>query len=196
LANDDSTCDGVDDNCNGNADEDFVAASCYTGPPNTADVGACKSGTQTCTAGTLDACTGQETPSVEACGDGVDNDCDGDTDEGCSSGGPTCAATYAGCTQANFDANDKTNETGVIEVEIVNSSKPYSPKCIKVKVGQTVQIEATGSHPFKKVCAEDDVMDSQNGDKSNVSFTFATAGYYNYRCKSHSSMKGNIQVVE
>ncbi|HXU61786.1 MAG TPA: hypothetical protein VN962_08810 [Polyangia bacterium] len=55
-------------------------------------VGACKAGTQsrTCTQGCLwpawSSCggTGYVAPSAEVCGDGVDNDCNGATDEGCA----------------------------------------------------------------------------------------------------------------
>jgi hypothetical protein len=42
----------------------------------------CGSGVETCRAGTFTGCTAP-TPEPEECGDGVDNDCDGETDEGC-----------------------------------------------------------------------------------------------------------------
>ena len=106
-----------------------------------------------------------------------------------------CDATYAGCTEADFDANDKTGEAGSIDVEIMPFA-PYSPKCLRVAVGQTVNIEASGGHPFEKVCAEDAVMDAQDGNTSDVSFTFTTPGYYNYKCLAHATMVGNIQVVQ
>ena len=53
-------------------------------------VGACKAGTQTrtcsatCAWGSWSSCTGSVGPSPETCGDGVDNNCNGVTDEGCS----------------------------------------------------------------------------------------------------------------
>jgi plastocyanin len=72
---------------------------------------------------------------------------------------------------------------------------PYSPTCLTVQVGQTVRIGATTSHPFAKVCAEDTVMDSQDGSTTDVEFTFTTAGYYNYDCGNHSFMVGNIKVL-
>ncbi len=56
---------------------------CYTGEPGTLDVGACRAGTQTCLAdGTWAApCVGEVVAGAESC-NGVDDDCDRDTDEG------------------------------------------------------------------------------------------------------------------
>jgi hypothetical protein len=82
--------DNVDNDCDGEVDEGCVcvpdqATDCYTGPAGTLGVGVCSAGTQTCNAdGTaIGACMGSVVPSAEVCGDGLDNDCDGFTDEGC-----------------------------------------------------------------------------------------------------------------
>jgi len=56
---------------------------CYSGAGGTQGVGICKAGTQTCTNGQWGACQGEVTPVAEICGDGKDNNCDGQTDEGC-----------------------------------------------------------------------------------------------------------------
>jgi hypothetical protein len=72
-------CDNIDNDCDGARDES-VTQACYTGPAGTAGVGPCRSGTQTCSAGSFGACQGQVLPSVETC-DNVDNDCDGTRDE-------------------------------------------------------------------------------------------------------------------
>jgi len=57
---------------------------CYSGPAGTSGVGACRAGMQSCTAMNKwdPACTGQVGPSGEAaaCGNGVDDDCDGRAD--------------------------------------------------------------------------------------------------------------------
>jgi hypothetical protein len=71
AAANDATCNGVDDDCNGIADEDYVATN------TTCGIGACASiGQLICSGGSLvDTCaTGQ--PQPESC-DGIDNDCDG-----------------------------------------------------------------------------------------------------------------------
>lgn len=58
--------------------------SCYTGPPSTKDKGVCQSGRTRCKEGRWGSCIEQVLPaSAELCGDKKDNDCDGQTDEGC-----------------------------------------------------------------------------------------------------------------
>ena len=73
---DDTVCNGIDDDCNGQTDEDYVIES------TTCGVGACAStGITSCVNGNeLDSCT-PGAPSQELCNN-VDDDCDGMTDEG------------------------------------------------------------------------------------------------------------------
>src|SRR5437588_361505 len=77
-----SARDGVvDDNCDGRVDE---GCACTDGALRLcgSNVGACRTGTQTCGRGAWGACTGGVTPGPETC-NGVDDNCDGLTDEGC-----------------------------------------------------------------------------------------------------------------
>ena len=62
---------------------------CYTGLYGTQDRGACQLGTESCQGGRWSgSCAGEVTPeAADACGDGVDNDCDGGIDEGCEQTG-------------------------------------------------------------------------------------------------------------
>ena len=67
----DAICDGLDDDCDWQADEDWVATTC--------GVGACAASSR-CDAGVLQACV-PGTP-VQEVRDSIDNDCDGLIDEG------------------------------------------------------------------------------------------------------------------
>ncbi len=77
-------CDGKDNDCNGSVDEG-LARDCYSGPPNTNGIGACKGGKQACQNGQWAACENQVTPAVaEVCNNNVDDNCNGAVDENCS----------------------------------------------------------------------------------------------------------------
>jgi hypothetical protein len=81
-----------------------VVQWCYTGAPPTYGIGQCLPGTQQCVAldldvGQWDECDGEVLPELEIC-DGVDNDCNGEVDDGlgvtmCGIG--TCAHEVPNC---------------------------------------------------------------------------------------------------
>jgi hypothetical protein len=96
------TCNGKDDNCDGQVDE-FSATTCYGGPTGTAGKGLCKTGTPACgTNGEL-SCVGEVRPTAETC-NGKDDNCDGQLDEGfnlqtdrnnCGTCGNVCPTGFA-----------------------------------------------------------------------------------------------------
>ena len=85
-ATDDTTCDGVDDDCDGAADEDYVPT------PTTCGVGACvATGMTSCVTGAVeDSCEAGTGASDDTTCDGVDDDCDGTADEDYASTPTTC----------------------------------------------------------------------------------------------------------
>lgn len=95
------TCNGFDDDCDGQVDEDCPCADsaeqeCYAGNPITLGVGICRAGTQACDGGTWGTCTGSVRPAGETC-NGFDDDCDGFVDDGC----PCEAGTSQPCYSAS-----------------------------------------------------------------------------------------------
>ncbi len=86
--------DGLDNDCDARADEGCVCASgetqdCYTGSEVSRGVGACHDGVVSCEISDGMAewgvdCVGSKTPATELCGNTVDEDCDGNLDDGCA----------------------------------------------------------------------------------------------------------------
>jgi hypothetical protein len=78
---DDSDCNGIDDNCDGTPDNNYIVSvtSCGSGVCSSTGQLECQNGTEvnTCLPGTPSEVT-------ESTCDGLDNDCDGLTDEECS----------------------------------------------------------------------------------------------------------------
>jgi hypothetical protein len=76
------SCDGLDNDCNGTIDDGNPGggAPCSTGQP-----GVCAAGTETCAGGSI-ACVPDTTAGSEICGNGLDDDCDGEVDDAASCG--------------------------------------------------------------------------------------------------------------
>jgi hypothetical protein len=84
------TCDGLDNDCDGQTDEGLGVLSC--------GLGQCAMTVPACVAGTPGVCVPGQ-PATEVC-DGLDNDCDGATDEGLGSstcGVGACRLTVDNC---------------------------------------------------------------------------------------------------
>jgi len=88
------TCNGIDDDCDGATDNDPIddGGSCGSG------IGACVEGSQICSGGAL-TCVGSIGAGTESC-NGIDDDCDGATDEG-AAGGPLTRSCYTGASMTS-----------------------------------------------------------------------------------------------
>ena len=81
------TCNGIDDDCDGQIDENGNCCNNGDTQPCGTDVGICRNKKKTCAGGTWGPCTWEQgpNPSGEICGNGLDDNCNGETDENCVS---------------------------------------------------------------------------------------------------------------
>lgn len=101
-------CDGKDNDCDGTTDEDAVTGSCGL------DAGVCAGKVKACVGGAPEAtCSavsyGADFEATETRCDGLDNDCDGQTDEGlppapCDKDAGVCAGAMRACTGGSLPA--------------------------------------------------------------------------------------------
>ncbi len=132
----------------------------------------------------------------------------GASDSGGNEGGIT-SGLLNGCTQADFEANDKTMLAGdagaagrtiTFTTRVVNQ---YAPPCMKIKAGQAVtwssadgKLHAFGSHPLEASGGDANNPITLLDDGDVGTFTFPKAGIFGFHCTMHPlNMFGAILVV-
>ena len=113
-------CNGFDDDCDGELDDglscgDCVVGAtepCYDGPAEALGNPPCQMGARTCTEdGTWGPCEGAVLPAEELCNDGVDDDCDGEGDDGLINACGACApAPVEVCNGIDDDCDGQADE--------------------------------------------------------------------------------------
>ncbi len=151
-------CNGQDDDCDGATDEGEPGAG---EPCDTGFFGVCADGRSACVEGGV-VCEAESQPTDEAC-DGLDNDCDGQTDEGdfgqeapCATGDTgRCAAGHIECIEgdATCVANDEPLE------EICNATDDDCDGAIDE--GLLNRCGGCGRTPREACNAEDDDCDGE-----------------------------------
>ena len=105
-------CNGLDDDCDTDTDEGLGSTSC--------GLGVCAHTAQSCQGGKPATCDPLQGATTEACGNGLDDDCDGFADEGCIFS--SCKAILAA---------DKTAKSGTftIDPDGAGGGAPFDVEC-------------------------------------------------------------------
>jgi hypothetical protein len=114
-------CNGIDDNCAGGADEGNPGGG---GACSTGQSGVCAPGTLTCQSATV-TCVRNTAPSAEICNT-VDDDCDGQTDEGFTGLGASCTAGVGVCQRSGTQV---CNAGGTAVVCNATAGSPTAAAC-------------------------------------------------------------------
>ena len=163
-------CNGVDDNCSGETDEDFPDKSV---PCDGDDTDLCKTGTWTCKAdGSGLECINEVVKNVTEICDGEDNDCDGEFDENFPLKGTDCDGTDSDlCTNGTWTCKQAGDDVECVNeaiVDIPESCNNDDDDCD----GETDEENADGCQTFHL-----DVDDDTYGTDATKCLCQATGDY-------------------
>jgi hypothetical protein len=188
----DESCNGDDDDCDGDSDEDF---DCIFGDVESCTTSCGSNGERTCG----DGCTwGSCEPPVESC-NGVDDDCDGDTDEGCGScgacGGATSISAPGGRYSVELNSSAETGSCGGDGSDVSFSFTTSAASDLFV----TTHGAGLDTVIYVRECACDGDEEGCNDDADGMStsrlrLTNLAAGTYNIFIDSHTEVSASFDV--
>ena len=209
----DTTCNGIDDNCNGSVDEGYAPV------PTSCGVGACAStGVTSCVAGAVQNSCVAGTPVLEVC-DGIDNNCDGSVDNGVGpiwfrdadgDGHGVSSQTLQACTQplgyvaTTGDCNDADAGAFAVPVEVTSLTVTPKPNGMQLDwisqaatagTGTSYHVVASTDAFASFTCLDNGVSTNRYNDRRDTSGVPAT--YYLIRAKNScgTATFGNSSVV-
>ncbi len=145
-------CNGLDDNCNGQVDENNVCGVCTPGAIqacSTGLLGICSGGTQTCSqVGQWGSCVQNNQSSTEVC-NGLDDNCNGLTDEN-NVCGNQCIPTTEVCDGIDNNCNGQVDE-GIANIFFGTDTGECRQE-IRSCVAGIFQITQTGINSSTEVC--------------------------------------------
>ncbi|PIV46672.1 MAG: hypothetical protein COS22_00125, partial [Candidatus Huberarchaeum crystalense] len=124
----DTNCDGINDTYQENA---CTTCNCITGQTQDCPLqqGVCAGAQQTCTQGVWDICDyGSDYSETEICGDNLDNNCNGEIDEGCT----TCTPNTEINSTHYCDANGNIQEKETDDIACGANYMCVSGNCVSV----------------------------------------------------------------
>ena len=127
--NNESLCDNLDNDCDGQIDEGFEK-SCYSGPENTMGIGLCRAGLRSCDNGILTGCINEQTPEEETCANtGEDNNCDGVLDNIAEMGDVCINEESESCREGIFQCVDSTLSCITGSVDFIENCNGLDDNC-------------------------------------------------------------------
>lgn len=92
-------------------------------------------------------------------------------------------ASFANCDESSFVTAE-----GSVHIAIEGTS--YSPKCLRIKAGTQVTIDASPHHPLQGVGENNPIFDEFGGAVSPKTVVFDQSGEYGYFCIAHGDDTG------
>ena len=177
-------CNGIDDDCNGLVD-DGLDSACYDGPAGTSGVGLCHGGVRSCVRnpdgsyGLSATCAGEVVPTVEVC-NGLDDNCNGQTDENlsqpCYDGPPNTLDPVSGIPMGACKMGVRACINGAPSATCVGQVLPRPDDCSCPECGTGLDLNCDGVIAQCGACTAGDVRSCYNGPAGTAGVGQCKAG--------------------